>query len=70
MTSPEIPLCYFTKEEQEIVEQACDIDTLNLDIFDPEIEIIPDWTSSMYLIAGDEPFNIRQFYSLTDLERY
>ena len=70
MTCPEIPLCYFTKEEREIVEQACDIDTLNEDICTPIIEIDPDWKACICLAAGDSPVDIRQFYGLSDLTRY
>lgn len=67
---PEIPMCYFTKEEQEILEQACDLDTLGMGYCNPTIEILPDWTASLCICSYNKSVDIRPFYSMVELERY
>lgn len=70
MSCPEIPGCYFTKEEQELVDQACDPETIDLGYCLPVIEILPDWKASMCFCAKDEFVDLRPFYSVAQLERY
>ena len=70
ITCPDIPGCYFTKEEQELVDQACDIETIDLGYCTPVLEILPDWTASMCFCSKDDFVDIRAFYSIVQLERY
>lgn len=70
MTCPQIPLCYFTTEEKEILNQACDVDSLDTNICLPVVDINADFQASICLIASTQMVDIRQFYSLADLERY
>ena len=67
---PEIPSCYFTFEEQEIINQACDLETVGKAYCEPVIEIAPDWTASICFAANDERIDLRPFDSMVDLERY
>lgn len=67
---PEIPMCFFTKEEQEILNQACDLDTLDMGYCSPVVEILPDWTASLCFCSYDNPVDIRPFFSMIELERY
>lgn len=67
---PEIPMCYFTLEEQEIINEACDLDTINKTYCEPIMEITPDWMASICFAANDEFVDIRPFASLMDLDRY
>ena len=67
---PEIPFCYFTLEEQEIIDQACDLDTLNKTYCEPIMEVTPDWTASICFASNDEPIDIRPFDTVVDLARY
>lgn len=70
MDCPDIPGCYFTKEEQEIIDQACDIETVDLGYCLPRIDILPDWTTSICFCANDTPIDLRSFYTVSQLERY
>lgn len=67
---PEIPSCYFSQEEQEIIDQACDLNTLDVSVCSPVVEITPDWKASICFVSNSKMVDIRPFNSLIDLERY
>jgi hypothetical protein len=62
-----IPMCYFTMEEKEIVEEACD--NLYCDFCEPVIDITPEFKATACFGAYD-PIDIRDFKDLSELSRY
>jgi len=62
-----IPMCYFTMEEREIVEQICD--NLYQDFCEPVVDITPEFKATACFGSYD-PIDIRDFDNLIELERY
>lgn len=62
-----IPMCYFTMEEKEIVEKACD--GLYQDFCHPVIDITPDFKATA-CFGAYETVDFRDFNNLDELDRY
>ena len=62
-----IPMCYFTMEEREIVEQICD--NLYQDFCEPVVDITPEFKATACFGSYD-PIDIRDFDNLIELERF
>jgi sulfatase maturation enzyme AslB (radical SAM superfamily) len=62
-----IPMCYFTMEEREIVEQCCD--GLGQEFCHPVVDITPDFKATA-CFGAYEPVDYRDFNDLDELERY
>ena len=62
-----IPMCYFTLEEKEIVQEACD--GLYQDFCEPVIDITTDFRATACFGAYD-PVDIRDFNDVMELHRF
>jgi sulfatase maturation enzyme AslB (radical SAM superfamily) len=62
-----IPMCYFTMEEREIVEKACE--GLYQDFCHPVIDITPDFKATA-CFGAYETVDMRDFKDLEELDRY
>ena len=62
-----IPMCYFTLEEKEIVQEACD--GLYQDFCEPVVDITTDSRATACFGAYD-PVDIRDFTDLMELHRF
>lgn len=63
-----IPFCYFTKEEEEIILEACGGHYTN-EFCEPVVDITPEFKATACFGAYD-PIDIRDFNDLFELERY
>lgn len=62
-----IPMCYFTMEEKEVVEAACE--NLYQDFCEPVMDITPDFKVTSCFGAYD-PIDIRDFDNIIEVQRY
>ena len=62
-----IPMCYFNREEKQLLESICD--NLYQEWCNPVIDITPDWKATACFGSYD-PIDIRDFNDIMELERY
>ena len=62
-----IPMCYFNREETELLKEICD--NLYQDWCDPVVDITPEFKATACFGSYD-PVDIRDFNNLFELERY
>ena len=64
-----IPLCYFNREELELVYKACGPSADHQGYCEPVVDITPNFTATACFGSYD-PIDIRDFNDLLELERY
>lgn len=62
-----IPMCYFNREETELLKEVCD--NLYQDWCEPVVDITPEFKATACFGSYD-PVDIRDFNNLLELERY
>lgn len=66
-----IPICYFTKEEKQLIKEVCNNYELYCSFYcdDPALDIMPDLTA-ISCFGVNQPIDLKQFNDLTEVYKY